>query len=94
MRLGGGGSRSQGHDIPKAREISPDPGDAGLLRQAAEEGRILVTIDTDSPALIHLTGTAHAGIIRLPDVPAPRADLRRVILLDHSSSSTMRSMNL
>jgi hypothetical protein len=27
-----------------------------LLRQAAEEGRMLVPIDTDFPALVYLTG--------------------------------------
>jgi predicted nuclease of predicted toxin-antitoxin system len=42
-----------------------------LLRLAAEQGRILVTIDTDFGSLVYLAGAAHAGIIRLPDVPAP-----------------------
>ena len=57
-----------------------DPGDAALLGQAAEEGRILVTIDTDFPTLVCLTGAAHAGIIRLPDVPAPA----RIALMEQS----------
>ena len=48
----------------------PDPGDAALLRLAAEERRIMVTIDTDFGALVYLAGATHAGIIRLPDVPA------------------------
>jgi predicted nuclease of predicted toxin-antitoxin system len=54
------------------REEGPDPGDAALLRIAAEERRVLITIDTDFGALVYLTGAAHAGIIRLPDVPAER----------------------
>jgi predicted nuclease of predicted toxin-antitoxin system len=37
---------------------------------AVEEARILVTIDSDFGALVYLFGAAHAGIIRLPDVPA------------------------
>lgn len=70
--------RRQGHDVREARESSPDPGDAALLRLAVEEGRILVTIDTDFGALVYLAGAAHAGIIRLPDVPAPA----RIALLE------------
>jgi predicted nuclease of predicted toxin-antitoxin system len=41
-----------------------------LLQTAAEEGRILVTIDSDFGTLVYLLGAAHAGILRLPDVPA------------------------
>jgi len=62
--------RQQGHDVRDARDERPDPGDAALLQIAAEEQRVLVTIDTDFGALIYVTGAAHAGIIRLPDVPA------------------------
>jgi len=64
--------RQAGHDVREAREQSPDPGDEALLRMAAQEGRILVTIDTDFGALVYLSGAAHAGIIRLPDVPGRR----------------------
>ncbi len=53
-----------------AWEFDPDPGDAELLRVAAAEGRILVTIDSDFGTLVFLLGASHAGIIRLPDVPA------------------------
>jgi predicted nuclease of predicted toxin-antitoxin system len=40
------------------------------MRSAAESGRILITIDSDFGTLVHLLGAAHAGIVRLPDVPA------------------------
>jgi predicted nuclease of predicted toxin-antitoxin system len=51
---------------------------------AAREGRILVTIDTDFGRLIQ--GRAdHAGLIRLPDVPAePRIHLLAEVLLRHA----------
>ena len=39
--------RSLGHDVVEARSLGPDPGDKEVLRMAAKEGRILVTIDTD-----------------------------------------------
>jgi predicted nuclease of predicted toxin-antitoxin system len=41
-----------------------------LLERAESEDRILVTIDTDFGALIHLHDVPHAGLVRLPDVPA------------------------
>jgi predicted nuclease of predicted toxin-antitoxin system len=40
-----------------------------LLRLAADERRILVTIDTDFGTLIHLRAQPHAALIRLPDIP-------------------------
>ncbi len=61
---------ANGHDVRGAWEFDPDPGDAELLRLAAAEGRILVTIDSDFGTLVFLLGADHAGIIRLPDVPA------------------------
>ena len=64
------------HDVLEAREIGEDPGDAALLQHAATERRILVTIDTDFGALIHLNAIPHCGPVRLPDVsPARRIEL-------------------
>ena len=62
--------RDAEHDIVEARLLGPDPGDRALLQLAAADNRILVTIDTDFGELIHLHGVPHAGLIRLPDVPA------------------------
>ena len=63
---------TQGHDTRTTwADGQPDPGDLALLEIAAEEERILVTIDSDFGTLVYLFGAAHAGIIRLPDVPAP-----------------------
>jgi predicted nuclease of predicted toxin-antitoxin system len=39
--------RDQVHDVLESRTLGPDPGDLALLRWAADDGRILVTIDTD-----------------------------------------------
>ncbi len=61
---------AKGHDVRPAWQQEPDSGDAALLKIAAEEGRILVTIDSDFGMLVYLFGAAHAGIVRLPDVPA------------------------
>jgi hypothetical protein len=43
------------------------------------ERRALITIDTDFGTLVYLAGAAHAGIIRLPDVPARS----RIALVEH-----------
>ena len=62
--------RTQGHDVLAVWDIGPDPGDVALLRRAAAEDRVLVTIDTDFGALVYVQAVPHAGLIRLPDVPA------------------------
>ena len=62
--------RAQGHDVVESRERGIDPGDRVLLEWAAQESRILVTIDTDFGQLVFLEGQSHAGLIRLPDVPS------------------------
>ena len=64
--------RNQKHDVVESRDLGPDPGDRVLLDWAAKEARILVTIDTDFGELIYLENLSHAGLVRLPDVPAPR----------------------
>lgn len=71
--------RKQGHDVVESRELGPDPGDRVLLEWAANEGRILITIDTDFGQLVYVENLTHAGLIRLPDVPS-RA--RQMILDD------------
>jgi predicted nuclease of predicted toxin-antitoxin system len=64
--------RRQGHDVVEAKTLGPDPGDRKLLEIAAEDDRILVTIDTDFGKHVFVDGMAHSGVARLPDVPASR----------------------
>ena len=70
--------RAQGHDVAAARERGPDPGDRTLLHWASAEGRVLVTIDTDFGQFVFREGVPHAGLVRLPDVPARS----RIVLLE------------
>lgn len=85
--------RAQGHDVVESRTLGPDPGDLTLLRWAADSGRILVTIDTDFGTLLHVRSASHAGLIRLPDVPAPaRIALMAQILLDHTATELAHSV--
>ena len=65
--------REQGHDVLEVSALGRDPGDAALFRLAADQERVLVTIDTGFGTLIHLRAQAHAGLIRLPDVLPPPA---------------------
>ena len=62
--------RHHGHDALEARGLGDDPGDLALLERAGADGRILVTIDTDYGELVYLHKIPHAGLVRLPDVPA------------------------
>ena len=79
--------RERGHDVADLASPHPDPGDRALLERAANENRILVTIDTDFGTLVHLEGAKHAGIIRLPDVPAShRIELLKQLLSEQGEA--------
>ena len=85
--------RDQGHDVLEVRALGRDPGDAALLRLAAHQRRILVTIDTDFGTLIYVRAQTHAGLIRLPDVPAAmRIQLLAQILADHPEDELSRAV--
>ena len=75
--------RGRGHDVIEARELGPDPGDRVLLERAKAECRILITIDTDFGKLVHLHGVPHAGLVRLPDVPAEQRIEVTAELIEH-----------
>ena len=75
--------RAEGHDVADL-PAGPDPGDRVLLSQAASEQRVLVTLDSDFGQLVFVEQMPHAGLVRLPDVPAPtRIDLMRQLLDRH-----------
>jgi predicted nuclease of predicted toxin-antitoxin system len=57
--------RGAGHDVSWAGDWPHDPGDQEILRRAADEGRVLVTIDKDFGELAVVQGMLHVGLIRL-----------------------------
>jgi len=59
--------RAQGHDVVESQDWGPDPGDRELLRRAAAEDRVLVTMDKDFGRFLFAEGSPHCGLIRLPD---------------------------
>jgi predicted nuclease of predicted toxin-antitoxin system len=54
-----------GHDVVWAGEWPKDPGDEEILRRAAADSRVVVTIDKDFGELAVVKGILHAGLIRL-----------------------------
>ena len=53
------------------------PATGALLELAAMESRVLITIDTDFGELVYRHDVSHAGLLRLPDVPAEQ----RIVLV-------------
>lgn len=77
--------REQGHDVFDACDIRPDPGDRELLRLAVESERVVITLDSDFPTLVFLDREPHAGMVRLPDVPArERIQILEQVLVRHA----------
>lgn len=77
--------RGQGHEVLEAPSLGPDPGDRALLKRAAEEQRILVTIDKDFGQLLFVERMRSSGVVRLPDVLADeRIRLMEQVLQRHT----------
>src|SRR5438067_1052818 len=57
--------RHAGHDVIWTGDWPSDPGDEQILRFAADESRVLVTIDKDFGELVIVQGIVHVGLIRL-----------------------------
>jgi predicted nuclease of predicted toxin-antitoxin system len=56
---------SEGHDVVDSASWKQDPGDLALLQTAADDNRILVTIDQDFGVLVFAEERTHHGIVRL-----------------------------
>ncbi len=79
--------RGDGHDVEEAADQGPDPGDGVILARAGAASRILITLDTDFGHLVYVDASPHAGLVRLPDVPAAeRIELMRAVLSRHADA--------
>ncbi len=56
---------SAGHDVVWVGDWAHDPGDEEIIAWAANETRILVTLDKDFGELAVIRREPHAGIVRL-----------------------------
>lgn len=57
--------RAAGHDAEAVSEWPKDPGDEEILRRAAAESRILVTLDLGFGDRIFRDRAKHAGVLRM-----------------------------
>jgi predicted nuclease of predicted toxin-antitoxin system len=57
-----------GHDVTWCGDWEFDPGDEVILARAAEQDRILVTLDKDFGTMAVHQGRPHAGILRLANL--------------------------
>lgn len=62
--------REAGFVVEWVGDWQKDPGDEEILRVAAEQQRVLITLDKDFGLLAIHHGRHHCGIIRLVDVAA------------------------
>ena len=77
--------KERGHDVSEAQNRGPDPGDRTLLRWAASEDRVLITMDKDFGEFLFVEKISHCGLVRLPDVPVvQRITLMEKVILNHS----------
>ena len=85
--------RRNGHNVLEAQSLGADPGDRALLELAASSNRVLITIDYDFGELIYRRSVAHAGLVRLPDVPAQRRiELMAAVLNRHRQALENRAV--
>jgi len=72
--------RSAGHDIVAIAEVSPRIGDDEVLKLARDDGRILLTEDTDFGELIYAEGLRSCGVILLRFPASARGPMALAVL--------------
>lgn len=78
--------RDQGYDTKTVRDIDPKAEDEMILKTAASETRMVVTMDKDFGELVFRSGRSHAGvlILRLEDAQgSEKVDVVKTILDEH-----------
>ena len=79
--------RAAGHDVVYVAAIDERMEDPDILKNAAAEGRVVITIDKDFGKHIFADEMPHAGIIRLPSVRREqRVKLVRTVLERYSEA--------
>lgn len=79
--------RIQGYDVRCVRDQDPRIQDTEVLKIAASENRMVITMDSDFGELVYNSGLAHAGVLllRLEDAKADeKVEVIAGILRDYS----------
>ena len=86
-RRGEEAATALGHDVVAVRDLDPGMPDEEILRHAAEEGRVVVTMDQDFGTLVYLDERPHPPgvlLLRLDDATGEeKASALRGVLLQH-----------
>ena len=80
--------RQDGHEVAYIAEMSPGIDDDTILRQANENGALLLTLDKDFGELVFRQGLIHAGVIliRLAGLQSPtKAELVATAITTHDT---------
>jgi len=57
--------RNHGYDIKSVRDINPRMSDKEILKIAASERRMVITMDKDFGELVYNSGLSHSGVLLL-----------------------------
>jgi predicted nuclease of predicted toxin-antitoxin system len=77
--------QSMGHDVSSVADQDPRMSDDAILEWATHEKRIIVTTDRDFEEMVWREGRAHAGLLRLENLPrAERKALSEEVITRYS----------
>ena len=79
--------QDSGYDVKAVRDIDPKAEDGVILKNAASESRMVVTMDKDFGELVFKSGKSHAGvlILRLEDANgSEKIEVVKTILDEHA----------
>ncbi len=71
---------NDGHDVLAVRDLDPAMTDLDILRLAAQQGRIVVTMDTDFGELVFRADEPCYGVLLLRTDDAPSTEKTRVAI--------------
>ncbi|MBI4824928.1 MAG: DUF5615 family PIN-like protein [Nitrospirae bacterium] len=79
--------KENGYDVKSVRDINPKEKDSEILRLAANESRMVITMDKDFGELVYNSGKSHSGvmILRLDDANGgQKVEIIKKILTEYS----------
>lgn len=83
--------QEEGYDTKAVREINPSMEDEQIIRTAASENRIVITMDKDFGELVYHSSMKHCGVLllRLEDATGPeKLEVIKFIITNYSDRIT------